>query len=82
MAASETKRRDEPRPSPRRMRRPRPSRRRAGPGDGPSEDPPRISHAPAAIAVTGGIGAGKSEALHAFARRGIPTLSSDEVVHG
>jgi dephospho-CoA kinase len=34
-----------------------------------------------AIAVTGGIGAGKTEALRAFARRGIPTLSSDEVVH-
>jgi dephospho-CoA kinase len=36
---------------------------------------------PLAIAVTGGIGAGKSEALQAFARRGIPTLSADEVVH-
>ena len=36
---------------------------------------------PLAIAVTGGIGAGKSDALQAFARRGIPTLSADEVVH-
>jgi dephospho-CoA kinase len=36
---------------------------------------------PLAIAVTGGIGAGKSEALQAFARRGVPTLSADEVVH-
>ena len=36
---------------------------------------------PLAIAVIGGIGAGKSEALQAFARRGIPTLSADEVVH-
>ena len=36
---------------------------------------------PVAVAITGGIGAGKSEALQAFARRGIPTLSSDEVVH-
>jgi len=36
---------------------------------------------PVTIAVTGGIGAGKSEALQAFARRGIPTLSADEVVH-
>src|SRR4051812_6078964 len=36
---------------------------------------------PLAIAVTGGIGAGKSEALRAFARRGVPTLSADEVVH-
>ena len=36
---------------------------------------------PLAVAITGGIGAGKSAALEAFARRGIPTLSSDEVVH-
>jgi dephospho-CoA kinase len=36
---------------------------------------------PLTVAVTGGIGAGKSEALKAFARRGIPTLSADEVVH-
>jgi dephospho-CoA kinase len=31
--------------------------------------------------VTGGIGAGKSEALVAFARHGAATISSDEVVH-
>ena len=36
---------------------------------------------PLAVAVTGGIGAGKSEALLAFGRRGVPTLSADEVVH-
>jgi dephospho-CoA kinase len=36
---------------------------------------------PLAVAVTGGIGAGKTEALRAFARRGVPTLSADEVVH-
>jgi dephospho-CoA kinase len=36
---------------------------------------------PRRVAVTGGIGAGKSEALQAFARRGVPVLSSDEVVH-
>jgi dephospho-CoA kinase len=36
---------------------------------------------PLSVAVTGGIAAGKSEALRAFARRGIPTLSADEVVH-
>jgi dephospho-CoA kinase len=36
---------------------------------------------PLRVAVTGGIGAGKSEALRAFARRGVPVLSSDEVVH-
>ena len=37
---------------------------------------------PLTVAVTGGIGAGKSEALRAFARRGAPVLSADEVVHG
>jgi dephospho-CoA kinase len=36
---------------------------------------------PLTVAVTGGIGAGKSAALAAFARRGVPTLSADEVVH-
>jgi dephospho-CoA kinase len=41
----------------------------------------RPSNRPLAVAVTGGIGAGKSEALRAFARRGVPTLSADEVVH-
>jgi dephospho-CoA kinase len=35
-----------------------------------------------AIAVTGGIGAGKSEALRAFARHGAAVISSDEIVHG
>jgi dephospho-CoA kinase len=36
---------------------------------------------PLAVAITGGIGAGKSEALKAFARHGAATISSDEVVH-
>jgi len=36
---------------------------------------------PLAVAITGGIGAGKSEALSAFARHGAATLSSDEIVH-
>ncbi len=36
---------------------------------------------PVAVAVTGGIGAGKSEALKAFARHGAATISSDEIVH-
>ena len=36
---------------------------------------------PVAVAVTGGIGAGKSEALKAFGRHGVATLSSDEIVH-
>jgi dephospho-CoA kinase len=34
------------------------------------------------VAVTGGIGAGKSEALKAFARHGAATSSSDQIVHG
>lgn len=36
---------------------------------------------PVAVAITGGIGSGKSEALHAFARHGAATVSSDEIVH-
>jgi dephospho-CoA kinase len=34
-----------------------------------------------AVVVTGGIGAGKSEALRAFARHGAAVISSDEIVH-
>jgi dephospho-CoA kinase len=34
-----------------------------------------------AVAVTGGIGAGKSEALRAFERHGAAVISSDEIVH-
>ena len=36
---------------------------------------------PLTVAVTGGIGAGKTQALWSFARRGVPVLSADEVVH-
>jgi len=36
---------------------------------------------PLAVALTGGIAAGKSEALRAFARHGAVVASSDEVVH-
>jgi dephospho-CoA kinase len=36
---------------------------------------------PLAVAITGAVGAGKSEALAAFARHGAATISSDEVVH-
>jgi dephospho-CoA kinase len=36
---------------------------------------------PVAVAITGGIGAGKSEALAAFGRQGAATLSADDVVH-
>ena len=39
------------------------------------------SRKPVAVAVTGGIGAGKSEALKAFARHGAAVISSDEIVH-
>jgi dephospho-CoA kinase len=34
-----------------------------------------------AVAITGGIGAGKTEALEAFARHGAAVISSDEIVH-
>ena len=37
--------------------------------------------APLKIGLTGGIAAGKSEALAAFGRLGAATLSSDAVVH-
>ena len=33
------------------------------------------------VALTGGVGAGKSAALEAFARHGAATISSDEIVH-
>jgi dephospho-CoA kinase len=36
---------------------------------------------PLAVAITGGIGAGKSAALAAFRRHGAATVSSDEIVH-
>jgi dephospho-CoA kinase len=36
---------------------------------------------PIAVAITGGIGAGKSEALVAFQKAGAATVSSDEIVH-
>ena len=36
---------------------------------------------PLAVALTGGVGAGKSEALRLFGDLGAATLSSDEIVH-
>jgi len=39
-----------------------------------------LSH-PVAVAITGGIGAGKSTALAAFRAHGAATVSSDEIVH-
>jgi dephospho-CoA kinase len=38
-------------------------------------------HRPVAVAITGGIGAGKSAALQAFRAHGAATVSSDEIVH-
>jgi dephospho-CoA kinase len=38
-------------------------------------------HRPIAVAITGGIGAGKSAALDAFRAHGAATVSSDEIVH-
>jgi dephospho-CoA kinase len=43
--------------------------------------PTSTSRRPVSVAVTGGIGAGKSEALKAFARHGAAVISSDEIVH-
>src|SRR5438046_10613049 len=43
--------------------------------------PTSTSTKPVAVAITGGIGAGKTAALEAFARHGAATISSDEIVH-
>lgn len=40
-----------------------------------------MARRPLAVAITGGIAAGKSEALASFARHGAAVASSDEVVH-
>lgn len=40
-----------------------------------------MARRPLAVAITGGIAAGKSEALAAFRRRGAETASSDDIVH-
>jgi dephospho-CoA kinase len=40
-----------------------------------------VARRPIAVAITGGIGAGKSEALAAFERHGAAVVSSDEIVH-
>jgi dephospho-CoA kinase len=42
---------------------------------------PRKLPRPVSVAITGGIGAGKSEALYAFHKAGAATVSSDEIVH-
>ena len=41
----------------------------------------RPSSRPVSVAITGGIGAGKSELLHAFERHGAAVVSSDDIVH-
>jgi dephospho-CoA kinase len=56
-------------------RRPRP---RARP---PASLTTSSARRPVAVAITGGIGAGKSTALRAFAQHGAATISSDEIVH-
>jgi dephospho-CoA kinase len=40
-----------------------------------------VARRPVSVAITGGIAAGKSETLAAFARHGAAVASSDEVVH-
>ena len=40
-----------------------------------------MAQRPLAVAITGGIAAGKSEALAAFSRHGAATLSADAIVH-
>src|SRR4051794_39622263 len=82
------------RPRRRRRRRTRTSRQRpTSPRPPPTRPPspsrrpttgPRPSHsmpAPPFVGLTGGIGAGKSEALAAFERLGAATISADAVVH-
>ena len=84
----------EPAPRSRRSRRPRARRAERArrptsrPKRPPSRRPPRplttsssASKRPVAVAITGGIGAGKSDGAAAFARHGAATVSSDEIVH-
>jgi dephospho-CoA kinase len=78
-----------PSPRPKRLRSPRPKRLRSPrpkPGLRSSRPkPPLLPNpnlsSPVSVAITGGIGAGKSETLRAFARHGAATISSDEIVH-
>ena len=56
----------------------RPTKRRLTPSPCPTST---NAKRPLAVAITGGIGAGKSAALEAFARHGAATRSSDEIVH-
>jgi dephospho-CoA kinase len=56
----------------------RPTKRRLPPSPFPTST---NAKPPLAVAITGGIGAGKSAALESFARHGAATRSSDEIVH-
>ena len=47
----------------------------------PHQASSRTLSRPLAVAITGGIGAGKSTALECFRRHGAATVSSDEIVH-
>ena len=70
--------------SPKKRRRGSGSRRRSRPvaeAEPADEARARTETPPRRVAITGGIGAGKSEALEAFGRHGAAVLSSDEVVH-
>jgi dephospho-CoA kinase len=40
-----------------------------------------VARRPLAVAITGGIGAGKTETLRAFERHGAATISADDIVH-
>ena len=59
---------------------PRPRRADAEP-EPADESTTKTKKTPVRVALTGGIGAGKSEALEAFRRHGAAVLSSDQVVH-
>ncbi len=58
-----------------------PARRSTRVSLSPSPPPNPTTDRPLAVAITGGIGAGKSETLLAFARHGAATVSTDEIVH-
>jgi dephospho-CoA kinase len=67
--------------SPTRASRSRTRSRRTARTPDPSGPEARPGAPPAVLGLTGGIGAGKSEALAAFARAGAAVLSSDGIVH-
>src|SRR5262249_45304712 len=69
-------------PSPRTsLRLPQVPRSLIRPTSRESSSPLQTRSSPVSIAITGGIGAGKSEALAAFARHRAATASADELVH-